>query len=292
MSKTLAWGLARLSQILEEPLSGNTRPSYSAGTATWTSGSSSISGSGSTWGSNIEPGQTWNVAGNRYYHVKSVASNSALTITDNITDTSGSGTAIITGGKTTLATMVDLLEAAQWEAVNKIKERDENLLATSGTISYVLGTETYALPTSGGSVKTILYVERTDLTNKKMLHKINYQDRIKYSAGSTVTNVNDLNEYFYILGDTIGIIPTPTSSATANVTISYIPIVTAPTKDASTFSVPDDMMEWILYIAAAKVKADLAFERDRQEKMVLSTIGRQLQEPRYIRDVNEDNFNY
>lgn len=290
MSKSLAWGLSRLAQILEEPLSGNTRPSYSAGTITWTSGSSSITGSGSSWASNIEPGHTFNRTGNRYYHIRSVESDTALTLTDTVTDTTGSGACIITGGKTTLATMVDTLEAAQWEAVNKIKERDENLMAISGTISYVSGTETYALPTSGGSVKTILYVERTDLTNKKKLHKINYQDRVKYSTGSTVTDANDLREYFYILGDTIGIIPTPTASATANVTIAYIPIVTAPTKDASTFSVADDIMEWVLYIAAAKIKPDLVTERDRLESMVLGTIGRQLQEPRYINNTNEEDF--
>jgi hypothetical protein len=290
MAKTLAWSLARLSSILEEPLSGATRPSYSAGTITWTSGSATISGSGSTWGSNIEPGSTFNKSGNRYYHIKSVDSDTALTLTDTITDATSSGTAIITAGKTTLATMVDMLEAAQWEAVNKIKERDENLMATSGTISYVSGTETYALPTSGGSVKTILYVERTDLATRKMLHKINYQDRIKYSLPNTVSDADSFREYFYLLGDTIGIVPTPTESATANVTISYIPIVTAPTKDSSTFTVPDDMMEWVLYIAAAKVKADLAGERDRQESMALGTINRQLQEPRSVNNVCEEDF--
>lgn len=291
MSKTLAWGLSRVRQIANEPVHTINTSAYSTGTVT-VAASVTVTGSGTAWLTTIKSGQTFHIVAGKYYHILSVESDTSLTLTEAYGETVGGGKSYtVTGGATSNATVVDNINAAQLECIAELNQFDENHFAVTGTISYVSGTELYSLPTTNGVVKTIILVTRTDLTNKKKLHPIPYQERFKYYAPRF--DANSMEEKYYILGSSIGIVPIPTATATNNITIDYVPIVAGMTVDSSTFTIYDDYIEWLCYTAAAKMSSvpNIIIERDRLKKVALRTIGsRQVQESRSVIYLDEDAY--
>ena len=292
MSRTLAFGLVRVRQIAKEPIHTINTSAYSTGTVSVTNGSVTVTGSGTAWLTTAKAGQTFHIAAGRYYHILSINSDTSITLVEAYAGTTASGAAYtITGGATTNGSVIDNLNEAQRECVSELNQFDENHFTVTGTISYVSGTETYALPTTNGVVKTIINVTRTDLTSKKQLHPIPYQAKFKYYAPSGISNVDNTDEKYYINGSNIGIIPVPTVSATNNITIDYVPVLADMTVDASTFTVYDDYIDWVCYIAAAKMTTDqgVIAERERLKSVALRTIGqRQVQESRSVINNDED----
>lgn len=291
MSRSLSWGVNRYRQISGESW-GSLPTAYSTGTVT-VSASVTVTGSGTAWTTNAKAGWTFHVSGGEYYHILSVNSDTSITLTKAYAGTPGAGVSYnITGGSTTNATIVDNLNSAQWELVNLIKQYDENYFSTTGNISYLSGTDSYALPTTNGVVKTIIDVYRTDLSEKKQLHYIDYRERFKYqNAAVSGLNTDEQYEYWSLNGSNIVITPIPTTTATNNITIDYIPIVSEAATDAATFSIKDDDMDCLIYTAASKTSSDakITEERDRLRSVLLATVSpRQLQEPRYIIYCDED----
>lgn len=291
MSTNLAWGMNRVRQIIREPWSSI--GSYSTGTIGVANGGVTVTGSGTTWVSSAKAGETFNVSGGQYYHVLSIESDTSLTLA-----TAYAGTTIASGGsytlksgRTTNATLVDELNSAHRELTAEVGRLDLNYLAVTGTISYVSGTELYALPTTNGVVKKILYVKRTDLSSEKVLTPINFQERGNYILTSTGATSDNIEEHYYLLGTQIGIVPIPTTAATNNITITYIPEATDLTINTSTIILPDDLRELWAYTAAVGLTDDpgVAQKYTALRNVMLSTLGpRQVQEGRRVNHIEED----
>lgn len=292
MSKTLVQTIIRTRTIIKEPLHAILKDKYSTGTVAVTNGSATVTGTSTVWLTSAKAGQTFHISGGKYYHILSIASDTSLTLSENYAGTTaGTASYVITPGNVTDAELVEVIAGAQRELVAQIETLDENYFATSGTISYVSGTETYALPTG---LKKILLVYRIDLTQHKRLYPILLQERLKYLASSTTADADALKEYFYLAGTNIGIVPIPTTSATNNLTVHYVPEATDPTTDSSSIFVPDDCFEALCYLAASKVTDDSKVQQtsDRLYAHMLRTIGDRIKtESRYIIDKDEDNFN-
>ena len=287
----MAWNLAqsihRTRFYLGEPWA--ILPSYSTGTVTTTLSSAVVTGSGTAFTANVFPGHTFHISGGQYYHVLSVDSDTQITLTKVYAIAGAAGLSYtITSGKYTNATIVEDLNFAQRELSADITRLDENYFATSGNISYVSGTERYALPTTNGVIKKIISVERTDVTPDKELLNINFQERYKYlSGGSTgISNLNRLilEEAFYIYGQTIGILPVPTVSATSNITIHYIPEATDLTVNTSTTILSDDLVDlWVLKAALKRTNDPVIVNNYTAEwKRMMATLSRDASTPRYI----------
>lgn len=293
MSTTLNWGLNRLRQVIREPFSALS--TYSAGTVSVTLGSASVTGSGTSWLTNVKPGETFFIAAGQYYHILSVESDTALTLTANYAGTTGSGKSYtVTGGRNTNATLVDELNSAHRLLANEIESLDLNYLAVTGTISYVANTELYALPTTNGVCRQILLVKRTDLSNEKEIYPIVFQERHKYLLESTGIEATDIHEYYYPLGVQIGIVPIPTTAHTNNITVHYLPEATDLTIGTSTIILSDDFRELWVYQAAIGLTDDPAVMGKYQQLhgIMLTTLGpRQLQEGRRVIYKNDDDYN-
>ena len=291
MSRTLATGLNRVRQIIKEGF--YSLPSYSTGTVT-TAGTVTITGSGTSWLTNIKAGETFHISGGDYYHVLSVNSDTSLTLTKAYAGADGAGQSYtVTGGQNTNATIVDALNSAHKRVGNAIIAQDQNLLVTTGTITYVSGTELYALPTTNGVVKRVLKVTRTDLSENKDLHPIRLQERKRYLADSGTTDADELIEYYYLQGQYIGIVPVPTTSASANVTIHYAQELADLDADSDTFGVSDDYFELICYTAASQLSSDTvvhAVQRQLWDEMRGTLSPRIVQESRRVIDMDEDNY--
>lgn len=290
MSSSLAWGMNRLRQIIREPW--YTLGSYSTGTVAVTNGSNAVTGTGTAWTTNIKAGETFYISGGRYYHILSVNSDTSLTLVDNYAGTTaGTASYTVTSGRATNATLVDELNASHREIAAEVGRLDLNYMAVSGTISYVANTELYNLPTTNGTVKKILFVKRTDLTNEKTLTPINFQDRGKHLLTGTGQDSEDLDEFYYTLGTQIGIIPIPSTAATNNITIYYIPEAADLTIGTSTIVFPDDLRELWVYAAAVGLTDDpaVAQKYTALRNIMLQTLGpRQLQEGRMVNFVDDD----
>ena len=292
MSITLNYALNRYRQIIKEPF--YSLPSYSTGTVTVVNGSATVTGSSTLWASNAKSGNTFNIAGGKYYHVLSITSDTVFTLTETYAGTGAAGASYtLTGGRVTNATAVDDLNAAEQELALEIGKYDENIITTTGTISYVSGTELYAFPTTNGTIKTVIGVIRTDLASKKVIHMIPFAQKEKYTTSSSVLHADSLDEYCYLLGSYIGIVPVPTTSATNNVTIYYIPESSGVTTGVSTFSIPDAYKEVLVYTAAIKNSDDVKVHKaqERLWKQMISTIpGRQRQDTRMVNCTDEEMY--
>lgn len=80
MSISLNWALNRYRQIIKEPF--YSLPSYSTGTVTVVNGSATVTGASTLWAANAKAGDTFNIAGGKYYHVLSITSDTILTLTE------------------------------------------------------------------------------------------------------------------------------------------------------------------------------------------------------------------
>ena len=69
---------------------------YSTGTVSVTNGSPTVTGSGTTWSTNVDAGSLLNVGGNRYYVVQAVNSDTSITLTENYGGTTAAGSAYAT----------------------------------------------------------------------------------------------------------------------------------------------------------------------------------------------------
>lgn len=89
----------------------------------------------------------------------------------------------------------------------------------STTVSYVNGTQEYALPTDAQGnveVERILVVEVTDLSTSPIpLQQIAYQDKDNYPLPGEPFA-------YYMLDGNIGFVPIPSRTATGNVKITYV----------------------------------------------------------------------
>lgn len=289
MSITLAKAINRLGFLIKEPTGSIT--AYSTGTVT-VSASVTVTGSGTTWLTDIKAGDTFHISAGKYYSVLSIESNTSLTLVEAYAGTAGSGLSYtIKDGRRPDAMKVDDLNNAQRQIVNKIHSYDENYFATTGTISYQSGTELYAFPTTNGVIRKVLLVRRTDTTNEKVLTPITFQKRDKYLLTTTSINTSYLKEVYYLLGNYIGIVPIPTTTATSNVTIHYVPEATDFTTDSSTSVLSDDWYDLLCYTAAIKGTDDLQIHAEQQRlwnEMLTTISDRQVQEPRYVHNMDED----
>ncbi len=269
-------------------------PSYSTGTVTVVNGSATITGASTSWLTNIKAGETFNISGGKYYHVLSVTSDTVAILTETYAGTGAVGASYtVTGGRVTNATAVDDLNAAEQELILEIGKYDENLITTTGYVSYVFGTELYNLPTTNGTVKTVIGVIRTDLSSKKIIHIIPFQQKERYTTSSSVLNADNLEEYCYLLGSQIGFVPIPTTTATNNVTIYYIPEQVAVTTGTGVFAIPDSYKEVLIYTAAIKNSKDpkVYKEHDRLWQQMRQTLaGRQKQDPRSVNFCDEEGY--
>lgn len=289
MSKTLAQVKARVRRLIKEP--AHNLPSYSTGTVTVTLGDATITGSGTTWLANTPVGDTFKSADGVYYEVASITSNTVLELTSPyLGATLASQTYTITGGAHTEFSVVEAINSAQRLVVNAVEEYDENYFGTTQTLTYVSGTEVY---TPASAWRKILMIKRTDTDNEKDITIIPLQHRRRYLADNGITNVNNLREYAYILGNSLGFVPIPTTSATANITIYYVPEATDLTTDASTLITSDDMFDLICYTAAMKMTDDPSVHSTQQTlwgQMLTTVQGRQKTKPRYKHDDDPDNY--
>lgn len=283
MSINLASAMLRVRTIIgEEP---HNLPTYSTGTVTVTLASAVVTGSGTAWLTNVIEGQTFHILNGQYYHILSVDSDTQITLATTYGETSGAGKSYtVKGGKTTNATIIDNLNGAQHEMVNAIEEFDQNFFATSGTISYVSGTEVYPLPTTNGVVRKTLRIIRTDLAYEKPLYKINLQDRTQYLI-NTSSNIDTRNtdEYWYLFGTNIGIVPIPTATITNNIKVHYVPEATNMTLDTSTAIIPDSYFDVLCYTAAIRSSLAVVPIQQKLWNQMMSTIrSRDSSEPRMI----------
>lgn len=285
MSITLVKCLNRYRNIIKEPWYNLT--TYSTGTVAVTLASATVTGTSTVWATNAKAGETFHIALGQYYHILSVNSDTSITLTENYAGvTSASSSYTIRGGRTTDATAVDDLNAAEHQIVDKIATLDEGYFGITGTISYVSGTERYLLPTTNGTMKKVVLVTRTDTSDQKVLHPTIIQERNKYVASSGTTDVNNLREYYYLFGLYIGIVPVPTTTATNNITIYGIQQATGFTTEASTTILPDDFMDLLCLTAATLRTPDELVQKKQAELwnlMITTVFPRQIQEGRSVK---------
>jgi len=192
---------------------------------------------------------------------------------------------------------------AEQEVFNLMMEEDEGYFQTTDdTIDYVSGTQEYDM--SGLTVVPIkiILVERTDVDPVKTIHPINIQDKLQYEPASSTTVTDDEWEGYYLSGTKIGIVPTPTTSATNNLKLYFIGRPSAVTSSSTVFTVPNDYNAHQLIAVKtaiiAKMKGDEPLgdltnrEIKLEARLKTSLISRQTQEAQYvnyIRDVGYDN---
>ncbi|MDI6787641.1 MAG: hypothetical protein QME51_04655 [Planctomycetota bacterium] len=294
MATTLIIALNRYRKYIGEDFYTINASAYTTGTVAVTLNSATVTGSGTTFTNNAKAGDTFHISGGKYYHILSVDSATQITLIENYTGSTASGQAYsITGGQVTHATVVDDLNDSQREIVSQVEQWNETYFAVNGTISYVSGTEKYNLPTTNGVVKKVLMVTRTDLSENKELDEIILQDRRRYLATSGTTDVDNQREYFYILGSQIGIVPIPTTTATGNVRIDYLPEATDLGTESSTPTLGEDLAPLWIINAAIKRTTDVnlhALHRRLWTNLEKTLIGRVKSKPRYVRNMTESNF--
>jgi len=291
---TLAQAIVRTRQMIGEPLGSMSITSYSTGTVT-VSADPTVTGSGTSWLTNIKPGETFHITSGQYYNIIEVTDDTHIELDKSYGETAGAGKSYtVTAGSTPTGIVVQSIVDAQREIVADIEEMNNTYFATSGPISYVSGTETYALPTTNGVVRKVLFVNRTDLSNNKEIHPIAFQDRNRYIGTTAANSTDGADEFYYLLGANIGIMPIPRTSASDNVTIHYLPEVTDPTLDTSVLSIPETCFELLCAKAAIKHSDNAELHQRHailEAKMRMNFQGgRNKHESRLVRDNYESDY--
>jgi hypothetical protein len=120
----------------------------------------------------------------------------------------------------TLTLIKSLINLSARNIYNRIVDANQDFFLTSGTISWVNGTEFYNLPNSGALNKIVL-VERTDLVEKININPIDIRARNEFQKQQNIL-YTPRNVWFYN-GAQIGFAPIPDTTATANITVWYVP---------------------------------------------------------------------
>lgn len=192
-----------------------------------------------------------------------------------------------------LNTQINLAMAAIYQLIVR---NNENYFATSGLITLVSGTETYTLPTT----TRVLNISRVDQTVEYDLQKIDITERVQYLyptiGGTTAANPYGLR--YYLLGNTIGLVPVPTEAATDAIRVYHVPSSTALSGDSVSppLEWPLDQQEVIALGAARRCHIrdkDLRQSIDGMyleylKNLMETTSIRSSQDPRMFIDVDRE----
>lgn len=144
------------------------------------------------------------------------------------------------------AELITYINSAFKEMYNAIVLKYENYYVTSGSISVVSGTATYALP---ADFLKLLGIDRGSSGSVISLKPYAFQQRNSHGgAGGFYVN----ERYRYILqGANVKFVPTPTTTET--LTIWYVPVPTAITSSAQTVDMINGFDEFITEECAGQV---------------------------------------
>lgn len=125
-----------------------------------------------------------------------------------------------TGGVTDTE-LADYVNMGQQHIVIKAVSADERYFEEQDTsLGFILNQREYNLPDNLRDV-VISLVERTDLDTPSRLREINFQRREEYDTTSATLDLN-FGGYYYLRGQRIGILPTPSETIANNLQISYV----------------------------------------------------------------------
>lgn len=140
------------------------------------------------------------------------------------------------------------INEAQIQVAKKILGVDQTLLLTSGTLNWTADTAEYALPSSTWEV---VHVERLnadgDIIDVPPLILI--QDKHLYDKGNVQPFAMGALAY-YLRGQNIGFVPTPSETQTAAVRVWYQPLPATLSADGTESDLPNDTEDLIALNAA------------------------------------------
>lgn len=178
------------------------------------------------------------------------------------------------------------------ELYSEIVENNENYFATTATINWVASTEAYTLPTTS----KLLYIEITTATGIYKDTKVTFIDlskRWEYVEPSGIDVNAEVDRKVYLLGNTVGVLPVPTSAVTAAMRVYHVPPLTAlvagtsPPLEWSTDH--HEVIAWgalrRLLVRDKEAMAEISPTFNRLKLLLLNaTSARETQEPQMIVD--------
>ena len=102
--------------------------------------------------------------------------------------------------------------------MNLVISAAEEYFGTLTTLSFVAGTQEYAIP---GNTIQLRLLERTDTTSRVIL-PININDRLQYEPTNSDYSTDITPNYNYLWNNMLGFSPTPTESLSDNINVLYI----------------------------------------------------------------------
>lgn len=178
----------------------------------------------------------------------------------------------------------------------KVRQANQGHFATSANITYVAGTDLYSLPTGIGS--SIIAVERRDTTPAVPVWPCDFIEKYQYETNQGCAVAGE--EHYYIVGDQIGITPTPQAALANAIRVWFIPVPTLPTADGTTLSASlTDLHHEVIvlraYMLACARDKDLApiaaeLYKEARELLVQDTQGRQSQLATRVIDIEPGEF--
>ena len=137
-----------------------------------------------------------------------------------------------------ISTWMRFIQDSQLFHMNLVISAAEEYFGTLTQLSFVAGTQEYAIP---GNTIQLRLLERTDTTSRVIL-PININERLNYEPLNGDVNSYSTSNYNYLWNNMIGFAPTPTQSLTNNINVLYIRRLpdlsygTAPTVDATSLT--------------------------------------------------------
>ena len=152
------------------------------------------------------------------------------------------------------------LNFAYQELYNKVANLDQQgFFQTSATLNWVSGTREYALPTGCSRVVRLERVVNSG-TGNYVIPIITQPEKDFYEGGVGAPYRNNLGQLVaYLVGSSVGFMPTPGVTETGAVRVYYIPDLTELSASGDTPTIPTDCHEIIAVGAAirAKMQKDL-----------------------------------
>lgn len=133
-------------------------------------------------------------------------------------------------------------------AIDLINIDASYLLATPALVNTVAGTAEYSLPS--GYIR-IRLVERNDTATPKPLLQVDYARRFIYDATGRLSDGSD--PVWYLAGEKIGLIPTPTASSFLRIHYNALPADMVNTSDTS--GLPEILDEVLVFGAVVRAGA-------------------------------------
>jgi hypothetical protein len=195
------------------------------------------------------------------------------------------------------AEWTDLINEAGAELHDIVVLSFEDYLLTSGTVSIVAGTQSYALPSDFYKERGVDYTSGgTTYTLRPFL----FRERNYYGGLGGLVSDDVANLRYQILGSNIRFVPSPAGSGT--VTLWYIPTYTALSADADTISTAYAPGWEAFIVLGAAIKAlkkeeadtsSLEMERqDLRQRIEGALKGRASGEPLRIVDVQVNDWEW